>query len=84
MTTQAKLTCRETVELVTGYLESALLPEMEAQFEAHLAGCPGCTVYLKQMEQTIQILRQLTDETTPTDTKAQLLAKFREWQEGQR
>jgi hypothetical protein len=30
MKQNAKLTCQETVELVTGYLEYALLPELDA------------------------------------------------------
>jgi anti-sigma factor RsiW len=83
MATPDKLTCQESVELVTDYLEKALLPEMEARFEAHLATCAGCTVYFEQMEQTLRLLRQLTAETTPTETKQQLLAKFQDWQQGQ-
>jgi anti-sigma factor (TIGR02949 family) len=78
--TQKKLACQETVELVTDYLETALLPEIKAQFEAHLAGCPSCTNYLDQMQQTLHLLRQLTDESAPPETRQQLLAKFQAWQ----
>lgn len=78
-----KLTCQKTVELVTDYLEEALLPEMKAQFDAHLAGCPSCTNYFDQVQQTLQMLRRLTDESTPPDTREQLLAKFRSWQRRQ-
>jgi anti-sigma factor RsiW len=78
-----KLTCKESVELVTDYLEKSLLPGLETQFEAHLAGCTGCTVYLAQMQQTIQWLHQLTDETIPEADKKTLLAQFRLWQKNQ-
>jgi len=59
--TSSKLVCKETVELVTDYLESALLAELEVQFETHVAACPGCANYLAQMRRTLQSLRQLTD-----------------------
>lgn len=60
-----KLTCRESVELVTDYLENSLLPDIETQFETHLSGCADCRVYLTQMQQTIQMLRQLTNGVRP-------------------
>ncbi len=75
------LNCKETVELVTDYLEGALLPELQAQLEQHLDGCPGCTTYLAQMRQTIQTLRTLTDETTPSTSRQQLLQTFRDWRQ---
>jgi hypothetical protein len=81
--TQKNLTCKETVELVTDYLEEALLPELKTQFELHLAGCPDCTIYLDQVQQTLLMLRQLTDEAVSPETKQQLLAQFRDWQRGQ-
>lgn len=78
------INCKETVELITEYLEQALLPEIEAQVKAHLATCPGCTVYLDQMQQTIQTLRQLTDETVAEETKQALLERFKAWQKSQK
>jgi predicted anti-sigma-YlaC factor YlaD len=79
-----KLTCKETVELISDYLEGALLPEMQARFDQHLDTCPGCNIYLNQMRQTIQTLRQLTDETTPPEQKQELLQLFQIWQKDQK
>lgn len=81
---EKSLTCRESVELVTDYLEKALLPELEAQFEAHLSGCPHCTVYLAHMQQTIDLLRHLTNEATPEAVKQDLLNQFKTWQNSQK
>ena len=39
------LSCQELVELVTDYLENALLPEMRKRFEEHVAAYPGCETY---------------------------------------
>ena len=46
---QDVLTCQEVVELVTDYLENALLPRTQTLFEEHVAGCPGCTNYVYQV-----------------------------------
>ena len=74
-----KLTCREVVELVTDYLETSLLPEKQAQFEEHVASCPGCTAYVEQVRQTIDMLHKLSDEPVFPETKEELLRIFQEW-----
>jgi predicted anti-sigma-YlaC factor YlaD len=76
---QNQLNCQEVVELVTDYLEQALLPEMRAQFEEHIEDCPGCDSYLKQVQQTIMLLRKLTEHQMFPETKQELLEIFRNW-----
>ena len=77
--TANKLTCKEVVELVTEYLEQALLPETQAAFEEHVEGCPGCTIYIEQVRQSIDMLHQLTEESMFPETKEELLQVFRGW-----
>ena len=48
-TSEDELTCRDIVELVTDYLEQALLPRTRVQFEEHIAECEGCTNYVEQV-----------------------------------
>lgn len=79
MTLPDKLNCRETVELVTGYLEEALLPQLQAQFDQHLENCSGCSIYLEQMRQTLHHLRTLTNESIPEQAKQELLQVFQNW-----
>ena len=79
MTTSEVLTCQELVELVTDYLEGKLPPADRQRFEQHVAGCTGCTIYLEQMRQTIQILGRLTEETIAPPATDELLARFRAW-----
>jgi predicted anti-sigma-YlaC factor YlaD len=76
---QNQLNCQEVVELVTDYLEQALLPEMRAQFEEHIEECPGCDTYLEQVQQTIMLLRKLTEQQLFPETKQELLEIFRNW-----
>ena len=55
-----ELSCQEVVALVTDYLEQVLLPEIQTAVDEHVAGCPGCRTYYDQMQQTLALLRQLT------------------------
>lgn len=50
------LACRELVELVTGYLDDVLPPGWRDGVESHLAGCDGCTEYVRQIHATIEAL----------------------------
>ena len=76
-----ELSCQEVVELVTDYLEQALLPETQSQFEEHIAKCPGCDNFLEQVQQTISMLRKLSEQQTFPDTKKDLLEIFRNWKQ---
>ncbi len=78
---QNELNCQEVVELVTDYLEQALLPEKQAQFEEHIEECPGCDTYLEQVQQTILMLRKLSVQQTFPETKQDLLELFRNWKQ---
>ncbi|MBI3966319.1 MAG: zf-HC2 domain-containing protein [Chloroflexi bacterium] len=73
------MTCRELVELVTDYLEGALVPAERARFEMHLAHCRHCTAYLEQMRQTIRLTGRLRVDDIQPAAKAALLAAFRTW-----
>jgi MFS family permease len=59
---QEQLACKQLVELVADYLDDALPPEVKAKFEEHIASCDGCTIYLKQTQQIIAELRDLSTE----------------------
>ncbi len=73
------LTCKELVELITGYLEGTLRGRQRRRFESHLAACDGCTRYMAQMEATIRATGTLTEEQVPDEQKVILLAAFRDW-----
>jgi MFS family permease len=55
-----QLACKQLEELVADYLDDALSPEIRARFEEHLTGCDGCTTYLKQTQQIIGELKDLS------------------------
>jgi anti-sigma factor RsiW len=73
-----ELSCQELVELVTDYFEGAMEPEERERFEAHLAECPGCDIYLEQMRATIALTRASAELEERPETAA-LRAAFRDY-----
>jgi hypothetical protein len=73
------LTCAELVELVTDYLESALPLQELRRFEEHLRDCPGCSIYLEQIQTTIAATGRLREEELDPQVRDELLAAFRRW-----
>jgi hypothetical protein len=74
-----ELACRDVVELVTAYLEHALVPEDRERFEEHLVFCDGCSAYLQQMRETITATGRLGPVTLPPELEQRLLEAFRGW-----
>ena len=73
-----ELSCREIVELVTEYVEGTMDVELRVAFEAHLAGCDGCTHYLEQIEATIRLAGTIEAEALSLEFQAGLLDAFRD------
>jgi anti-sigma factor RsiW len=76
------IVCQQAVELVTDYLEGALPARDRARFERHLADCPHCTEYLRQMRATIDRLGRVEPDSLTPDARAELVALFRRWKTG--
>jgi anti-sigma factor RsiW len=77
--TNQTLTCREMVELVTDYLEGRLDDAQRARFEAHVAECDACTLYIEQMRMTVSALGSIPAETVSPEAERELLEAFRGW-----
>jgi anti-sigma factor RsiW len=69
--------CAGLVELVTEYLDGALQPEVRARFEAHIAACEGCEIYVAQMLATIRAAGGVDLERVPPATLDRLVAAYR-------
>jgi anti-sigma factor RsiW len=70
-------TCRESVDSVTEFLEGALSQEDRTRVLRHLKVCPDCPRYVRQIERTIRLARELPAETLPLHGRAALLDEFR-------
>lgn len=72
------LSCQELVELVTDYFEDALAPTERARFDAHVAECPGCELYVEQMRTTITLAGASAGLESRPEVSG-LLEAFRDW-----
>ena len=68
--TEAPLACVDFVEIVTEYLEGTMSVKERRRFEEHLAACPGCTAYLKQIRETIRAVGSVTEEDLSAPARA--------------
>ena len=73
----SSLTCREFVEMVTAFLDSALDQQAVGGFVAHIPTCAGCGRYLDHVRQTIRALGDLPVDRLPADTHDALVAAVR-------
>jgi MFS family permease len=64
-----ELACKQLVELAADYLDDALPPPLKERFEAHLAGCDDCTMYLSETQQVIAQLRRIGESDQRTTPK---------------
>ncbi len=74
-----RLSCQQMVELVTEYLDGVMEPRRRARFEAHLAGCDGCTNYLEQFRMTVAVAGRLDVGDVPAPVMGELISAFRDW-----
>lgn len=75
------LACRELVELVTDYLEGALVNGELQRFEQHLAVCGKCQQYLAQLRATLEVTGTLTPADLTPEAEELLLQAFRAWRD---
>jgi predicted anti-sigma-YlaC factor YlaD len=73
------LTCHEVLDLLTEYLEGALVPVEHARVAAHLELCEGCARFLEQLTLTIAVTGALREDAVPDDVRDSLVAAFRTW-----
>ncbi|HSC91495.1 MAG TPA: zf-HC2 domain-containing protein [Gaiellaceae bacterium] len=75
-------TCKEVVELAADYVEGAMPPDLTTRFELHLNFCDGCFTFIDQIRATAAVAGRLAEEEVPEETRAKLLAAFRDWKAG--
>jgi len=71
------LTCREMSELGSDIIEGDLRLSTRWAVFMHLKMCPRCTLYIKQLKLTSEVLQQLPLNTTEVDSAA-ILEKLQE------
>ena len=75
--------CREVVAMMTEYLEDRLSPDERSGLEVHLATCPACVEYLRQLRLVVDTLGEVPDAPVPPEIEDQMVAIFRAWKQRQ-
>ena len=73
------LSCQEVVELVTEYLDGALIGERASLFEQHINFCDGCIWYVDQIRTTVDAVGEVREEDISPEAKDRLMTAFRDW-----
>jgi anti-sigma factor RsiW len=73
------LVCRQAVSLMTDYVDGALSSSDARRLERHLADCPNCTEYLKQLRITVGLSGRIDAEPLDLETQQALIAMYRAW-----
>ena len=74
--THDDLPCRELVELVTDYLEGALPESERRRFDAHLAECDACALYVRQLRVTVETVGRMPADGLSAASRERLRAAF--------
>jgi anti-sigma factor RsiW len=75
------LVCRQAVALMTDYLDGALSARDHARLEGHLADCPHCSEYLKQIRVTVAAAGRVEAEDLAPEALDELVSLYQRWRE---
>ena len=76
---QVHVSCRLFTEYASDYIEGNLTDAQVQQLDRHLQNCLGCRNYLRQMQITIQSLRELKEPAPSPHLQKKLIEQFRTW-----
>ena len=69
------MTCQEMVNFLMAYLDEELSPDERRDFDAHLAECPPCVVYLDTYREATAMGRSVcaNDDPVPDEVPEELV-----------
>ena len=76
-------TCRDVHGKASAYVDGEVEGVEWRSLTAHLAICPPCEEYVRQLGVTVEVLRRLPGQAG-VDARAELLRRFEAWSRGQR
>jgi ribose 5-phosphate isomerase A len=65
----ARMTCKETIEILADYLEATLSSDVNRELERHLQACPPCRAYLNTYRKTAELAGQVGRQEMPEEMK---------------
>jgi ribose 5-phosphate isomerase A len=68
----ARMTCKETIDVLMDYLEATLSSDVNRELEQHLRACPPCQAYLNTYKKTAELAGQAGRQEMPEEMKRHL------------
>lgn len=75
------LKCREVSELASRYVDHDLGMMMRAQIRLHLIMCKHCTRYVRQLRQTVALLKEIAPREASLVDDARFVALLKQRRE---
>ena len=66
------MTCKETIALLSDYLDALCGPELIGELEEHLRDCPPCRAYLATFRRTRELTHEVGQLEMPDEMKSRL------------
>ena len=66
--------CKDTLGILSEYVDGELDPELCAEIERHMAECGNCRIMVDTLRKTIILYRDYGHQEVPADAKARLFA----------
>ena len=66
------MTCKETIAILSDYLETLCGPDVIERLEAHLRDCAPCRAYLATFRRTRELTKTVGHVPMPPEMKARL------------
>jgi anti-sigma factor RsiW len=66
--------CSDLIALLSDYVDDRLSPDIRADLDEHLAGCPECVAFVQTFRSTISLLQSLAEEDLPAEVRLRLRA----------
>jgi len=67
------LTCKEFLQELTDYLDSAVDAELRVKLERHINECPNCFVILDTTQRTIKVYKGVEPQPIPAEVHTRLM-----------
>ncbi len=66
-------TCTEITDLIFGYVNDQLGPQIKLDFQRHLRICPDCVSFLNTYKKTASVTRSIRPEEIPSKVRSNIL-----------
>lgn len=73
-----KLECKQIFAMLSEYLDRELPADLCETIDGHISSCPPCVEFVKSLEKTVELCREVKFADQPTPLTADTLDKLKQ------